>query len=84
MDKMLEDELEKLDYEMDLFWRELDEKDKHTDWNQVQNAQKEAFAEMLKGELGEDIKNVTSGKVKVKLPWKLKIKYWFQNLFKLF
>lgn len=84
MDSEVKDELEKLDLENELYWREQDRLDETTDWVKVQEYQKNMFAEMLKGELGKDITDVTSGKLKVKLPFKLKLKYWFERIFKYF
>lgn len=84
MENDIKEELGKLDFETEQYWKEQDRLDETTDWNKVQEYQKNMFAEMLKGDLGKDITDVTSGKVKVKLPFKLKLKYWFEKLFKMF
>lgn len=39
------------------------------------------LAQMLKGEMGQDIQNVLSGKTKVKLPLLKRIKYSIKNFF---
>lgn len=39
------------------------------------------YAEMLLGDMGKDIDNVLSGKVKVKLPMKDRIKYKVRGFF---
>lgn len=84
MDKDIKNELEMLDLETERYWQEQDKFDEYTDWDKVQEYQKTMFAEMLKGDLGKDITDVTSGKVKVKLSFKQKFKYWFERFFKLF
>lgn len=52
------------------------------------NFQQNLIANELKGEMGKDIHNVLSGKVKVKLSFneklKYKINYWINKFFKLF
>lgn len=46
------------------------------------------IAQELLGDMGKDIDNVLSGKVKVKLSWRermaYKIKFWLNKLFKTF
>lgn len=42
------------------------------------------MSQMLKGEMGKDIKAVTSGQVKVKLSFKEKLSYFFNKIFKAF
>ena len=84
MENDIKKELEALDGYVDEFWRSQDKLDERVDLESITNHHKESFAEMLKGELGEDIKNVTSGKIKVKLPIKHRIKNWFKRFFKYF
>lgn len=84
IDNDIKNELDVLDLETERYWQEQDKLDETTDWNKVQEYQKSIFAEMLKGDLGKDINDVVSGKIKVKLPFKMKLKYWFENFFKLF
>lgn len=52
------------------------------------NFQQRRIAEELLGDMGKDIDDVLSGKVKVKLPLLMRIKYkinfWIDKLFKIF
>lgn len=52
------------------------------------NFQQRRIAEELLGDMGKDMDDVLSGKVKVKLPLLMRIKYkinfWIDKLFKLF
>ena len=52
------------------------------------NFQQRRIAEELLGDMGKDMDNVLSGKVKVKLPLLMRIKYkinfWIDKLFKMF
>ena len=52
------------------------------------NFQQRRIAEELLGDMGKDMDNVLSGKVKVKLPLLMRIKYkinfWLNKLFKTF
>lgn len=52
------------------------------------NFQQRRIAEELLGDMGKDMDNVLSGKVKVKLPLLMRIKYkinfWIDKLFKIF
>ena len=43
-------------------------------------SQQDKWSTMLNGTLGKDIDGVLNGKIKVKLPLSLKIKYWLNNL----
>lgn len=43
-------------------------------------AQQDKWSKMLNGSVGSDINGVLSGEVKIKLPLRIKIKYWFNNL----
>ena len=43
-------------------------------------SQQDKWSTILNGTLGKDIDGVLNGKIKVKLPLSLKIKYWFNNL----
>ena len=42
--------------------------------------QQDKWSKMLNGSLGQDINGVLNGEIKVKLPFKIKMKYWFNNL----
>ena len=46
--------------------------------------QQEKYAYFLRNELGEDIDNVLNGKVKVKLSFKEKLKYFIDKIFNSF
>ena len=52
------------------------------------NFQQRRIAEELLGDMGKDMDDVLSGKVKVKLPLLMRIKYkinfWIDKLFKIF
>lgn len=52
------------------------------------NFQQRRIAEELLGDMGKDMDDVLSGKVKVKLPLLMRIKYkinfWLNNFFKIF
>ncbi len=84
MENDIKVELEDCDKFTESYWRDLDRFDNEMDWDKYQEELKNSFAELLKGELGTDIQNVTTGKVKVKLPFKVKIKRWFERFFKMF
>jgi hypothetical protein len=51
--------------------------------NDLKN-QQEKYAYFLRNELGEDIDNVLNGKVKVKLSFKEKLKYFIDKIFNSF
>ena len=84
MDEKLLEDIKILDREAESQWKELDRIDENTDWDELQKFRKQQYAEMLRGSLGKDILDVTSGKVKVKLTTKEKIKYWFKKFFEIF
>lgn len=84
MDSNIKEELDVLDNISETYWKEIDEIEDKTDWEQVTEYQKNEYAKLLLGDLGNDIKDVTSGKIKVKLPLKLKIKRMLENFFKIF
>ena len=42
--------------------------------------QQDKWAKMLTTSVGDDINAVLSGKTIVKLPFRMKLKYWFNNL----
>lgn len=54
----------------------------------IMNSQKDMLSRSLLGDWGKDIDDVLSGKVKVKLSWKEKLKYkinfWINKFFKIF
>lgn len=84
MDSNIKEELDVLDDISETYWKEIDEIEDKTDWEQVTEYHKNEYARLLLGDLGNDIKDVTSGKIKVKLPLKLKIKRLLENFFRLF
>lgn len=43
------------------------------------SGQQNKMAEMLTGDMGRDMFDVLDGKVKVTLPWKQRVKFWFQS-----
>lgn len=77
-------ELDEIDREVDEYWREFDRVESMTDWNKKQESSKTEFANMLRNELGKDITDVVSGKVKVKLSFKEKLKYRIKRFFQTF
>ena len=79
-----EKEIEALDNDVEAYWKHMDKIDSNIDWEKEQSIQKNQFAEMLLGAMGKDMNEVMSGKVKVKLPLRLRIKYWFERFFKMF
>ena len=48
----------------------------------ILESERNLYAERLKGKWGEDIDMVLSGKKKVKLTFKEKVRYFFDNLLK--
>lgn len=80
----IKEESERIDAENELFWQKLDREDENIDYAKLQADNKAAYADLLLSGLGEDIKAVTEGRVKVKLPWKFKIKRFIQRLFTIF
>ena len=81
MDKQLEKELESYDFETEQYWQQIDKEDSMKDWNKITLEFKNYYADMLRGELGEDIKKVTNGELKVKLPWKIKLRRIIERIF---
>ena len=77
-------ELEQYDAETEQYWHQQDLEDSNTDWEQKQLDNKRQFAEMLRGSLGKDMNDVMSGKVVVKLPFKVKFKNWLKRFFSIF
>ena len=67
---------------------ELEERNIETDkrkFNDEFELSKKIYADMLRKEVGEDIKNVMSGNIKVKpsflTKWKFKFKIFFKRIF---
>lgn len=77
-------ELDEIDSDLEKEWKNIDRQDSQINWEKIQEGNKKQFADLLMGELGTDIKNVTSGRVKVKLTPKMKIKRWIERFFKMF
>lgn len=77
-------ELDEMDRDTEQYWREFDRTEDRIDWERLQAMSKQNFADMLKTDIGKDMNEVMSGKKKVKLPFKLKIKYWFVKFFEIF
>lgn len=84
MDDNSKMELEALDKASENYWKEMDKLDTQTDWSKESELYKQNYAALLLGNLGDDIKKVTSGKEKVKLPLKFKIKRFLEKFFKMF
>ena len=77
-------ELDQYDIDAENHWKQIDRDDANTDWEKIQETSKQNFLNMLKGDLGKEIQDVTTGKVKIKLPFKMKLKYWFKRVFEIF
>ena len=77
-------ELDEIDRETEQFWREFDSSEDKMDWEKLQATSKQNFANMLRAEMGRDMNDIMSGKKKIKLPFKLKVKYWFKRIFEIF
>ena len=77
-------ELDTYDQEMEKYWQEFDKESENFDWNQIQEDNKQQFLNMLKGDLGKDITDVTAGRKFVKLSFKMKLKYWLKRVFEIF
>lgn len=45
------------------------------------NSCKQKYSDLLKNEMGKDINDVLNGKVKVKLSFKERLKYFIDNIF---
>ena len=68
---------------------DVEQRNIESDNRQFQNdfeMSKKIYAEMLRNEVGEDMRNVMSGKTVVKVPffkkWKFKMKMFFKRIFK--
>lgn len=77
-------ELDEIDRETEKYWRDFDLNEDNTDWEKVQELSKQSFANSLRNSLGKDMNDVMTGKVKVKLPFKIKVKYWIKRIFEIF
>lgn len=77
-------ELDEIDRDTEQFWQEFDNAENKIDWEKLQTISKQNYANMLKAEIGKDMNDVMSGKIKVKLPFRLKLKYWFRRIFEIF
>lgn len=84
MESDVQKELEELDYNTESYWREMDKLDDNVNWKELTESKKNEYAKQLLGELGKDIQNVTSGKIKVKVPLKRKLKWRLEQFFKRF
>lgn len=84
MDENTKKELETLDTASENYWQEMDKLDAKIDWSKESEQYKHDYAVLLLGELGDDIKKVTTGKEKVKLPLKFKIKRFLERFFRMF
>lgn len=76
------EEIKKYDLEVEAYWNNMDKIDSTTDWGKMQEEGKNKYAELLMGSLGKDIQKVTSGKVKVRLPFKQRLNNWLKLIFK--
>lgn len=77
-------EIEELDQEVEKYWEGLDRLEQEIDWERIQNKHKQDYANYLLGSLGKDIQDVTSGKIKIKIPFKLRFKRWIEQFFRMF
>lgn len=77
-------DLEIIDKELDQELKKIDKLDETIDWEKVQNDNKIQFEKMLKSSFGQDIKDVTSGRIKVKLPLRIRFKRWIERIFRIF
>lgn len=84
MDDNIKKELEMLDEASENYWKEIDNNDKYIDWSKQAENYKHNYANLLLGDLGNDIKNVTLGKEKVRLPFKVKVRRWLEQFFNMF